>query len=166
MNADQIIKKLKLVPLPGEGGYYRETFRSKANVAAPWLPENYNREHNLATCIYYLITPDSFSEMHKLPTEEIWHFYLGDPAGQLQILPDGTVKKLTIGNNIADGQMLQLIVPAGAWQGTRLAEGGKFALFGTTMSPGFEFSDYIPGELETLLKAYPAHRDEISKYFH
>lgn len=166
MTVREIINNLRLEPLPGEGGYYRETWRAAHKLSAACMPSGFVGEHCLETCIYYLITPESFSQMHKLPGTEIWHFYLGDPAEQLQITPDGKVENIILGSHITKGQQLQVVVPANTWQGTRLREGGKFALFGTTMTPGFEFSDFIPGHPDSLMKSYPASADEIKKYFH
>jgi len=166
MEISQIISELGLLPLPGEGGYYKETFKSPISISGNSVPPGYSGKRSLSTCIYYLITPDSYSAMHKLPTEEIWHFYLGDPAEQLQLLPNGESRKVKLGNNILDGEELQVIVPADTWQATKLIEGGKFALFGTTMSPGFEFTDYVAGEKEHLCKMYPKLQKEILQYFH
>lgn len=155
MTAEKIIQLLDLQPLPGEGGYYRETCKSAENLGAGALPAGYTSSRALSTCIYYLLTPDSFSALHTLPTEEIWHFYLGDPIEQLQLFPDGQGTIVQIGSDMAAGQTPQVIVPRGIWQGSRLQRGGKFALVGTTMSPGFEFADYIPGNREDLLAKYP-----------
>jgi len=166
MEIPQIIAKLRLIPLPGEGGYFRETYRSPEVIPGSSLPAAYPGKRSRSTCIYYMITPESFSAMHKLPGEEIWHFYLGDPAEQLQILPNGESRKIILGNNILKGEELQVNVPANTWQGTRLVDGGKFALFGTTMSPGFEFADYVTGEKDLLSKTYPKLQKEILKYFH
>jgi predicted cupin superfamily sugar epimerase len=166
MKAEDIIKVLDLVPLEGEGGYYRETYKSPNRFTNTALPQGSSGAHSLSTCIYYLITPDSFSGMHRLPTDEIWHFYMGDIAEQIQILPNGEIKIITMGTQILAGEVPQLIVPANAWQSTRLAAGGKFALFGTTMSPGFEFSDYRAANKELLIQQYPAHKDLISGFFH
>lgn len=166
MTASEIILKLQLTPLPGEGGYYRETFRSQHKLSGLCLPKGYTDEHCLETCIYYLITPDSFSQMHKLPGREIWHFYLGDPVEQLQISPGGKIEKIMLGSDILKGQHPQVMVPANTWQGTRLTGNGKFALFGTTMSPGFEFSDYQPGDLNSMIHSYPDHTEDLKKYFH
>lgn len=166
MRAEEIIHKLNLKPLPGEGGFYRETWRAKHILPASALPAGYNTDHNLETCIYYLITPESFSEIHKLPGPEIWHYYLGDPAEQIQISPEGKIRQIVFGHDIAQNQQLQVIVPKNTWQGTRLSTGGTFALFGTTMSPGFAFSDYIPGNREELFLKHPEHQPIIQKYFH
>jgi predicted cupin superfamily sugar epimerase len=166
MTAEEIIRILKLEPLPGEGGYYRETWRSAHSLPASALPKGYSTNHSLDTCIYYLITPESFSAMHKLPGPEIWHFYMGDPAKQLQISPDGELKEIILGQDVIKNQQLQVVVPGNTWQGTRLLDGGQFALFGTTMSPGFEFSDYTPGSLQDLTSAYPEHKKTIQQFFH
>lgn len=166
MDLNQIIQKLRLAPLPGEGGYYRETYKSPETIDGLCLPEAYTDAHALGTCIYYLITPESFSQLHKLPTEEIWHFYLGDAAEQIQISPQGEMNKIRLGNDLQSGCVPQVIVPRNTWQATKLLDGGKFALFGTTMSPGFAFADYIPGHKIQLQEAYPAIKDEIEKCFH
>lgn len=155
LTAEKIIELLDMQPLPVEGGYYRETWKSADTPATACWPGLYTSSRALSTCIYYLLTPDSFSALHALPTEEIWHFYLGDPIEQLQLLPDGEGKVVTIGNNLTAGQIPQVVVPRGVWQGSRLKQGGKFALVGTTMSPGFEFEDYLPGNKEELLLRYP-----------
>ncbi|MCF8365088.1 MAG: cupin domain-containing protein [Bacteroidales bacterium] len=166
MDATQIIEKLGLIPLSDEGGYYRETFKSADSLNGLCLPKGFSGKHSISTCIYYLITPESFSEIHKLPTEEIWHFYLGDTAEQIQISPEGEIKKIRFGDDLFSGEIPQVIVPGNTWQGTKLVDGGKFALFGTTMSPGFEFSDYVPGNQKKLEEAYPAVEHDIASYFH
>lgn len=164
MSAQQVIEKLNLEALPGEGGFFRETFKSTNSIQKQCLPENYTHPHSLATCIYYLITPTSFSAFHKLPTQEIWHFYLGDVAEQIQLLPDGSSKIVRLGNDIFSEENPQIVVPANAWQATRLLEGGEYALFGTTMSPGFEFTDFIAGETQELIQAYPNAKNDILRF--
>ena len=163
ITAEDIIRKLNLKSLPGEGGYYTETYKSRHWIGPEDLPGEYNEKHALSTCIYYLITPESFSRIHRLPTTEIWHFYLGDQAEQIHLFPDGTGKIVTLGNNIKNGEMPQVIVPGFVWQGTRLKNSGGFALFGTTISPGFEFSDYEAGDKQQLIKEYPNFEVEIKR---
>ena len=164
ITAEEIIRKLNLKPLPGEGGYYAETYKSGNWIAPENLPGVYIEKHAISTCIYYLITHDSFSRVHRLPTTEIWHFYLGGPAEQIHLFPNGTGEIVTLGNNIGAGEMPQVIVPGFVWQATRLKPGGGFALFGTTMSPGFEFSDYEPGDEQRLIKEYPDLKAEILRF--
>ncbi len=163
IQAGDIIRRLNLKPLPEEGGYYSETYRSKHRLAADSLAAGFEGSHSLATTIFYLITSESFSRMHRLPSDEVWHFYLGDPAEQLLLFPDGTGKVVTLGNDITKGELLQSVVPALAWQGTILKPGGSFALFGTTVTPGFEFADYQPGSRDQLRENYQDFEAEIIK---
>ena len=148
--ADDIIRLLDLKPLTIEGGFFRETYRSPALVELPL----YRGQRCLATAIYYLLTPDTFSRMHRVPGEEVFHFYLGDPAEMLQLNPDGSGDIITMGQDIAAGMKLQHVVPGAWWQGARLKPGGRFALMGTTMSPGFEYEDYEVGKREELGKEW------------
>lgn len=86
--------------------------------------------------------PETFSQMHRVPGEEIFHFYMGDAVEMLQIAPDGSGELIVIGTNIESGMRPQHVVPGGYWQGAKLRDGGRFALMGTTMSPGFDYADY------------------------
>jgi hypothetical protein len=163
MNADALIDKLGLEPLPWEGGYYRETWRSDDMVPAGAAPERYGGGRCFGTAIYYLLTPGTTSAMHRVASDEIFHFYLGDPVTMLRLHPDGREDIVTLGPDIAAGQAVQCIVPRGIWQGACLAEGGKFALMGCTVSPGLEFQDFELGEREELLARYPGHPDLIRR---
>ena len=161
ITADTVKSLLNLKPHPEEGGYFRETYRSHHTLSKDILPEGYEEERALATAIYYLLTPDTFSALHRLPTEELFHFYLGDPVEMLQLLPDGSGRSITLGPDIRSGMHLQVVVRKGVWQGSRLCAGGQFALLGTTMSPGFESSDYEPGHRESLIAYYPHFEKRI-----
>ena len=110
-----------------------------------------------------MLTPDTKSLLHRLPTEEIYHFYLGDPVLMLHLYPDGTSSTVVLGQDINQGQNLQLTVPKGVWQGSYLLEGGGFALMGTTMAPGFDFADNHLGNRENLNKLYPSQKELIMK---
>jgi predicted cupin superfamily sugar epimerase len=151
MTPEDVIAALGLQPLLMEGGWFCETYRSTARIG----------DKSLATAIYYLITPTSFSRLHRLPSDELFHFYLGDPVEQLQLFPDGAGQVVTLGADLAAGQRPQALVSAGVWQGSRLMPGGRFALLGTTMSPGFEFADYEDGDRDQLSVAYPTWRSQI-----
>ena len=93
--------------------------------------------------------------MHVLASDEIFHFYLGDPVEMLQLLPDGSSAVFTLGPDLAAGQQVQLVVPAGVWQGTRLVGDGKVALLGCTVTPGFDFADYRSGSYAELAEKWP-----------
>ena len=163
---EQIIQKLGLVPHPCEGGFFLETYRSPDVIKHPGLPARYRSQRNASTAIYYLLTPDTFSEMHRLPTDEVFHFYLGDPVTMLRLFPDGSSEKVTLGTDIPSGQKPQLVVPQNVWQGTRLNDGGEFALLGCTVAPGFDFEDYESGDREKLIVEYPAEKEWIERLTH
>lgn len=161
LSAQQIIELYNLKPLSEEGGFFTETYRSTEMLGKKSLPACYSREKSCGTAIFYLLTPDTCSALHRLPTDEIYHFYLGDPVVMPQLFPDGDSRIIRLGQNLTRGEQVQAVVPRGVWQGAVLDEGGHFALMGTTMAPGFDFDDFQPGEREQLVKLYPAMRDLI-----
>jgi predicted cupin superfamily sugar epimerase len=155
MTADEIKSLLKLEPHPVEGGFYRRTYASAHGVGMP------RGDRPMSTAIYYLLEPGTFSEMHVLASDEIFHFYLGDPVEMLQLLPDGSSAVFTLGPDLAAGQHVQLVVPAGVWQGTRLIGDGKVALLGCTVTPGFDFADYRSASYDELAEKWPREADQI-----
>ena len=164
MTADDVKQLLQLQPLAIEGGFFRETYRSCWNVSAEYLPDGIRGPRSIGTAIYYMITPETFSALHRLPGSEIFHFYLGDPAIMLQLLSDGSSQTITLGSDLARGQQPQVVVRGGIWQGCKLAPGGNFALMGTTMSPGFDYVDYENGNREQLTAQYPGAAALIRKF--
>ncbi len=161
LKADQIIAFFDLKPHPEEGGYFAETYRSSETLSKKALPSRYKGIRTFGTAIYYLLTPETFSAIHRLQSDEIFHFYFGDPVEMLQLWPDGSGKSLTIGSDILKGMHPQVIVQRGVWQGARLVKHGKLALLGTTVTPGFELADYESGRRDELLKSYPQFREWI-----
>jgi predicted cupin superfamily sugar epimerase len=163
--AAEIIAALRLEPHPIEGGFFRETYRSTGSIRASSLPPAYlgRGDRSLGTAIYFLLTPETFSEMHRLPTEEVFHVYLGGPARMLQLFADGTGREVVLGGDVLAGQQPQVVVPAGVWQGTCLEPGVEFVLLGATMAPGFDYADYESGHREDLLIQYPAHDELINR---
>jgi hypothetical protein len=164
MTAEDVIRILQLVPLEMEGGFFRETYRSHLTVPAGLLPPEYTGARSLGTAIYYMVTPESFSRLHRVPGTEVFHFYLGDPAEMLQLLPDGSSQTVTLGTNLDEGERPQVVVRGGIWQGCKLKPGGKFALLATTMSPGFDYADYENGDRAMLVKQYPGAAESIREY--
>ena len=173
MTRVELITTLGLSPLPGEGGYFRQTWVSHDRVAGGVLGPRYPGEKSLGTAIYYLITDDEdgYSAMHRLPTDEVYHFYLGDPVEQVLLYPEGGSEVVVLGQDLRAGQRLQHVAPRDAWQGTRLVPGGGpstslrtlgWALLGTTMAPGFDVSDFTPGDRATLLTGWPAQAERIT----
>jgi uncharacterized protein len=160
MKSQEIIDILNLKPLPAEGGFFMQSYRADESFAV--LPGRYHNEQRcFSTAIYYLLTPDTISAMHKLPSDEIFHFYAGDLVEMLQLFPDGRGKVIKIGSDLKAGLRPQVVVPRGTWQGSRLADGGQFALLGTTVAPGFEFTDFEAGIREMLVDLYPEYANLI-----
>jgi hypothetical protein len=120
LTADQIITLLNLKPHPEEGGYFVETYRSTETLSRELLPNRYKGDRSFSTAIYYLLTPGTFSTIHQLRSDEVFHFYLGNPVEMIQLWPDGSGRILILGFDILNGMEPQVIVPRGVWQGARL----------------------------------------------
>jgi len=177
MKAHEVIDLLGLQPLEGEGGYFRETYRSCETVAGDALPDRYRSDRRFSTAIFYLLTPDAPSLLHRVRSDEIFHFYLGDPVTMLQLHGGGSSEIITIGSNIMAGERPQVVVPAGVCQGAFLNDGGKetppkrlypsreggWALMGTTVAPGFEFDDFELADRKMLLRNYPQQAELIRR---
>ena len=155
MTANEIKAILKLEPHPIEGGSFRRTYTSAGTVDLP------RGTRHQGTAIYYLLEPGTFSEMHVLDSDEIFHFYLGDPVEMLQLHPDGSSAVFILGPNLQAGQQVQLVVSAGVWQGTRLIGNGKVALLGCTVTPGFDFADYRNASHAALAEKWPSEVQRI-----
>jgi predicted cupin superfamily sugar epimerase len=155
VTADQIKKLLNLQPHPIEGGFYRRTYTSTSALELP------RGIRPAGTAIYYLLEPGTFSEMHVLNSDEMFHFYLGDPVEMLQLYPDGRSALFILGPDLQAGQHVQLVVPAGVWQGTRLIGKGKVALLGCTVTPGFDFADYRSASYDELVEKWPEEAARI-----
>ena len=155
MTAEELKANLKLEPHPVEGGWFRQTYKSGVTLETP------GGVRSVGTAIYYLLEPGTFSEMHMLTSDEVFHFYLGDAVEMLQLFPDGRSAHLTLGQDLSRGQRVQLTVSAGVWQGTRLLPGGKVALLGCTVTPGFEFADYSSGSYTELAARWPGESEGI-----
>jgi predicted cupin superfamily sugar epimerase len=162
LTAIEIRERLNLEPHPIEGGYFIQTYRAAQELASRALPPGYSGARSIGTAIYYLLTPETFSAMHRLPGDEIFHFYLGDPVEMLQLRPDGSGETIVLGHDLLKGMRPQQVVPGGVWQGTRLIPGGEYALLGTTMSPGFDYADYDTGWRAQLIALYPQQAARIT----
>ncbi|WP_237321824.1 cupin domain-containing protein [Streptomyces sp. JJ36] len=148
-----------LRPLPVEGGLFRRTW------AGP--PDASGRPSGSAILVLLTAAPDDFSALHRLPLDEVWHFYRGDPLELLLLAPDGSDRLLTLGGTGGTGGTgsgsgtgagegaVQCVVPAGTWMGARVAPGGRWSLFGTTMAPGFLPADYEGADAGVLAARYP-----------
>jgi len=164
LTASQIIQILNLKPLPVEGGWFFQSYLSEEKIPGQSLPTRYKGDDRpYGTAIYYLLTDhaDSFSAFHRLLTDEVFHFYLGDPLELTLLYPDGQTCQVILGQDLIHGQHLQYVIPAGVWQGSRVLPGGHYSLIGTSMAPGFSDADYEHGDRDTLLMHYPGEMDRI-----
>jgi predicted cupin superfamily sugar epimerase len=159
LTADEIKRLLGLEPLEPEGGFFAETYRSR-EILPPGRSPAGTQARPLSTAIYYLLEPGTFSALHRLRSDEVYHFYLGDPVEMLLLEP-GVGRVLRLGNDLAAGLRPQVVVPAGTWQGSRLESGGRWALLGTTMAPGFDVADFELGRRQELIAGWPALRERI-----
>jgi predicted cupin superfamily sugar epimerase len=162
LTAAEVKEILGLKPHPREGGCFVRTYESPEFIPANVFgPTRYDGPRRTSTAIYYLLEPGTFSEMHLLQSDEIFHHYLGGPVEMLQLHPDGSSKRIVIGTDLHAGQRPQVLVPRGVWQGSKLLVEEGFALLGCTVGPGFEFVDYTSGSRKELIGHWPAECDLI-----
>ncbi len=151
--AARLIEHLGLRPHP-EGGYYREVSRSSALV----LPADGRDVRRAATTIYYLLTEGSSSRLHRVRSDEVWHYYEGDPLELIWLdRAELECHRLSLGP-VGEDRRPVAVVPAGSWQAARST--GGYTLVGCTVCPGFEFEDFrllaeVPDEMARLLDRHP-----------
>ncbi len=162
MTADQLIATLELEPHP-EGGFFRETYRATETVSRAVLPARFRGDRVFSTAVYFLIHGKQFSALHRICSDELWHFYLGEPLELVEITSDGRLTTTLLGHDITAGARPQAVIPAGSWFGARLARSSShpFALVGCTVAPGFDVEDFELAARGELLAAYPQHEDMI-----
>jgi uncharacterized protein len=162
LTAADVKRLLNLEPHPREGGCFRRTYEADERIITA---ERYSSPRLTGTAIYYLLEPDTFSEMHRLQSDEIFHFYLGDPIEMLELHADGTGEIIRIGPDIVSGEVPQHVVRRGVWQGSRIEPNAKsahgFALLGCTVAPGFEFEDYEDASRAALIEQWPEWQEHI-----
>ena len=162
MDVREIIRRLDLQPHP-EGGYYRETHRDELVLPADAV--NRPGPRSAGTAIYYLLGPDDISAFHQIKSDEVFHFYAGDPVTMVQLTGSGPETTI-LGPELLAGQQPQVVVPAGVWQGLHLSDGGRFGLLGCTVSPGCDFADFEMARRDDLLAAFPDQADIIHRLTH
>ncbi len=159
--AQGLIKQLELIRHP-EGGWFRETYRSTESVPAHALPQRFDGSRALSTAIFFLLEEEDISALHRIKSDELWHFYAGSPLLIHAIFPDGRYRTQRLGSDYAAGDLYQVVVPAGCWFGAELA-GEHFALVGCTVSPGFDFADFEMADRQPLSARYPQHAELIKR---
>jgi uncharacterized protein len=160
LKAKQYIKQLQLKKHP-EGGYFKEVYRSVERILPTHLPKRYKSSRSFSTSIYFLLEGQQFSSFHLLRSDELWHFYDGSAVLLYTINQKGklSIKKLGRGMN----SELQLVIEKQNWFAAEVEEKKSFALFGCTVSPGFDFDDFELGKRNDLLQKFPQHSALIKR---
>ena len=162
---NDLISKLDLQPHP-EGGFFKESYRSKGEIDKSNLDKGFNGKRNYSTCIYFLLTSDNFSAFHRIKQDEIWHFYDGSPINLHIISELGVYNKHAIGINLQKGEIPQFIVPGGSWFAAEVVNQNAYSLFGCTVSPGFSFDDFELKSRDELIALFPDRKEIISRLTH
>lgn len=149
-----------------EGGAYRRTYEATLQLPQTNLPASFNGDRPVATAIYFLLQANQFSAMHRIASDELWHFYYGEALEIFEIKKDGSLHIHLLGNNPANGEQFQAIVQAGSWFGSKVKKGGNYALVGCTVSPGFHFNDFELANQQDLIKQFPQHKEIITQLTH
>jgi uncharacterized protein len=160
MQPADIVRQLGLQPHP-EGGYFRETYRASESIPAHGLDRRYGGARAISTAIYYLLEAGQRSALHRLRSDEVFHFHAGDPLRIIEIAPDGRLTETLLGADLAAGARPQHVIPAGAWFGAEPT--GRYSLVGCTVAPGFDFADFALAETAALLAAFPQHETWIRR---
>lgn len=164
LTARQLIDTLKMQLIPGEGCWFAPTYLGADGIDGE-AASHVTGPHHAYSAIYALETREDFSALHRLVTDEMWHFYGGSPVEMLLLYPDGHGETVIIGPDVTAGQRPQFLIPRGVWQGSRPvgAADGAYSFFGTTLTPGFEYSDYEQGYRDELQARYPAFASKIAE---
>lgn len=161
--AQKWVESLNLLPHP-EGGFYQETYRCSETIKSNYLPERFEGERSYSTSIYFLLRGHECSHLHRLCSDEVWHFYDGVALNIYIIHPAGNLEIIRLGKNIESGEKLQAVVPAGVWFGAKPVIEDGYSLTGCTMAPGFDFNDFELGNRKELLTSYPHLKDLINQF--
>jgi uncharacterized protein len=157
-----VVARLELERHP-EGGWFRESYRSAEAIAAAALPARYGAERSCSTAIYFLLERGDISALHRIKSDELWHFYSGTQLTVQVITPLGEHQELRLGDGLASEASFQVVVPAGCWFGAEVSGAGDYALVGCTVAPGFDFADFEMAQREELLRQFPEHADVIRR---
>ncbi|MCP9848577.1 cupin domain-containing protein [Cyanobium sp. Morenito 9A2] len=103
----------------------------------------------------FLITPETPGHLHRIPSDQMYHHYLGDPLEVLLLHSDGRGELSVVGADLAAGQRPQLLIPGGTFHAGRVRDGGRYALMGTSVWNRVEASGVVLGDLDQLTQSHP-----------
>ena len=145
-----------------EGGWFSEVYRSQEIIDEAALSPRYGSARCISTSIYFLLDSAECSTIHRLKSDEVWHFYQGSPLLVHKIDTKGRYSTILLGPDFEADQHFQTTIPRDTWFGAQVVNPDSFALIGCTVAPGFEFSDFELGARDKLSRLFPAHRDVIT----
>ena len=161
-DADYWIRKLELAEHP-EGGYFKETYRAREAISGDSLPDRFRQARPFSTSVYYLLKGDQFSYLHRLKSDELWHFYAGSSLAIHVIDQEGKYSTHRLGSDFEAGEVFQVAVMAGCWSGATVDDPASYSLVGCTVAPGFDFDDLELADREMLVRLYPEHHSITEK---
>ena len=159
-DAQYWINHLDLLPHP-EGGHFKEVYRSDEKIKRSALPGRFPDDRAFSTSIYFLLQKREFSAFHKIKSDEVWHFYDGDPVSITMIDDKGKLTTYKLGLSPHKGIMPQVTIPANNWFASETT--GNFSLVGCTVSPGFDFDDFEMADRDLLISQNGEHREIIER---
>ena len=162
LSASYWIEKLQLTPHV-EGGAFGEVYRSELIIPRSSLPLFFQGSRAASTSIYFLLAAGQFSAFHRIASDEVWHFYFGDPLLVYEITHGGRMVEHRLGQDPKSGESFQTVVKAGSWFASVPAPGSEYSLVGCTVAPGFDFADFELAEREPLIAQYPEHAEVIRR---
>ncbi len=161
--AKKLIDRFQMARIPQEGAWFAPTYRSDEHVTVTGAAR-YPGPRVAWSAIVCVQTRTDFSGLHRLATDELWHFYDGHPIELLLLHPDGRGELAVLGRNLAAGEHPQFLVPRAVWQASRPIGGDEaWTFFGNTLAPGFDYADFEIGYREELQARYPAFAAKIAE---
>ncbi len=158
MTVEKIINRLELSAHP-EGGYFKETYRAEMEI------EVGSNSRNVCTGICYLLDKENISHLHRIKSDEMWHFYSGSPL-RLVLLDDqkSEYKEIILSNSLEANTYLQYVIPAGVWMAAEVIDKTSYSLVGCTVSPGFDFHDFEMANIDILDGIDKRIQSKLEKY--
>ncbi len=154
------IEHLNLLPHP-EGGFYKETFRSKGIISKNSLPDGFSGDRNFSTSIYFLLPGNTFSAIHRIHSDETWYYHAGESLELWMLCDGGSLSKVIIGPDLEKGEVMQYTVPADCWFASKSLNPNGFTLVGCQVAPGFDFEDFVLADREILVHQFPQYSEFI-----
>lgn len=163
LTAAQLIDLLGLT-LHSTCGYVRESFQSDIHLPADALPGGYTGDHSLGNVLYFLVTPEARVRLHRIRSDQMYHFYAGDPLEVLLLYADGRHEMRKMGSDVSAGMLPQLFIPGGTFHTARVTSTNGYSLLGTSVWLRAEPADVETGNPTSLTSSHPEARSLIAEF--